>query len=206
MMRLIETQSKSTLAAWAISYARENYLTIYEEECPGDLRLREGISACEDYLCGGRRLAEVKPVLKEAAEIARNLADQPVAQAAARNLEAKYPGLNICGVHDGYFQDDGPVVEDIRSAAADAVFVCLGAPKQEFWMVKNGPATGAKLLAGLGGSLDVFAGVTERAPEAWQKLGLEWLYRLTREPRRIGRMAKLPLFLVSALVARGKSK
>ena len=129
-----------------------------------------------------------------------------VAQAAARNLEAKYPGLNICGVHDGYFQDDGPVVEDIRSAAADAVFVCLGAPKQEFWMVKNGPATGAKLLAGLGGSLDVFAGVTERAPEAWQKLGLEWLYRLTREPRRIGRMAKLPLFLVSALAARGKSK
>lgn len=73
-------------------------------------------------------------------------------------------------------------------------------------MVKNGPATGAKLLAGLGGSLDVFAGVTERAPEAWQKLGLEWLYRLTREPRRIGRMAKLPLFLVSALAARGKSK
>ena len=65
-------------------------------------------------------------------------------------------------------------------------------------MVKNGPATGAKLLAGLGGSLDVFAGVTERAPEAWQKLGLEWLYRLTREPRRIGRMAKLPLFLVDA--------
>lgn len=129
-----------------------------------------------------------------------------VAQAAARNLEAKYPGLNICGVHDGYFQDDGPVVEDIRSAAADAVFVCLSAPKQEFWMVKNGPATGAKLLAGLGGSLDVFAGVTERAPEAWQKLGLEWLYRLTREPRRIGRMAKLPLFLVSALAARGKSK
>ena len=84
LMRLIETQSKSTLAAWAISYAKENYLTIYEEECPGDLRLREGISACEDYLRGGRRLAEVKPVLKEAAEIARNLADQPVAQAAAR--------------------------------------------------------------------------------------------------------------------------
>ena len=52
----------------------------------------------------------------------------------------------------------------------------------------------------------MFAGVTERAPEAGQKLGLEWLYRLTREPRRIGRMAKLPLFLVSALAARGKSK
>lgn len=86
LMRLIETQSKSTLAAWAISYAKENYLTIYEEEYPGDLRLREGISACEDYLRGGRRLTEIKPVLKEAAEIARNLADQPVAQAAARTV------------------------------------------------------------------------------------------------------------------------
>ena len=65
-------------------------------------------------------------------------------------------------------------------------------------MVKNGPATGAKLMAGLGGSLDVFAGVVERAPEAWQKLGLEWAYRLKKEPRRIGRMAKLPLVLVKA--------
>ena len=129
-----------------------------------------------------------------------------VAEAAAARLEAKYPGLTICGTHDGYFKEDAPVVEAIRAAEADVVFVCLGAPKQEYWMVKNGPATGARLMAGLGGSLDVFAGVVERAPEAWQKLGLEWLYRLTREPRRIGRMAKLPLFLVSALAARGKSK
>ena len=128
-----------------------------------------------------------------------------VAEAAAARLEAKYPGLVICGTHDGYFKEDGPVAEAIRAAEADVVFVCLGAPKQEYWMVKNGPATGAKLMAGLGGSLDVFAGVVERAPEAWQKLGLEWLYRLTKEPKRIGRMARLPLFLVAALGERGKA-
>lgn len=128
-----------------------------------------------------------------------------VAEAAAARLEAKYPGLVICGTHDGYFKEDGPVAEAVRAAEADVVFVCLGAPKQEYWMVKNGPATGAKLMAGLGGSLDVFAGVVERAPEAWQKLGLEWLYRLTKEPKRIGRMARLPLFLVAALGERGKA-
>ena len=73
-------------------------------------------------------------------------------------------------------------------------------------MVKNGPATGARLMAGLGGSLDVFAGVVERAPESWQKMGLEWLYRLMKEPSRIGRMARLPLFLASALGERCKRK
>ncbi|WP_295619433.1 WecB/TagA/CpsF family glycosyltransferase [uncultured Intestinimonas sp.] len=127
-----------------------------------------------------------------------------VAEAAARNLEEKYPGLTICGTHDGYFKEDAPVVEAIRASGADAVFVCLGAPKQEYWMIEHGPATGAKLMAGLGGSLDVFAGVARRAPEAWQKLGLEWLYRLLREPRRIGRMARLPLFLVEAAAVRLK--
>ena len=122
-----------------------------------------------------------------------------VAELAAANLKDKYPGLIVCGTHDGYFQDDGPVVEAIRAAGADVVFVCLGAPKQELWMVKNGPATGAHLTVGLGGSLDVFAGVVERAPEAFQKLGLEWLHRLIKEPKRIGRMAKLPLVLLDAV-------
>ena len=128
-----------------------------------------------------------------------------VAETAAARLEAKYPGLIICGTHDGYFKEDAPVVEAVRAAEADVVFVCLGAPKQEYWMVKNGPATGARLMAGLGGSLDVFAGVVERAPESWQRLGLEWIYRLTKEPKRIGRMARLPLFLLSALGERGKA-
>ncbi len=125
-----------------------------------------------------------------------------VAQKAEENLTRRYPGLTICGVHDGYFQEDAPVVAAVKDSGADVLFVCLGAPKQENWMVQNGSATGAHLAVGLGGSLDVFAGVVQRAPERWQKLGLEWLYRLIKEPSRIGRMAVLPLFLVQAVWAR----
>ena len=119
-----------------------------------------------------------------------------VAEQAAEKLSAQYPGLKIAGTHDGYFKEDGPGVEDIRRSGADCVLVCLGAPKQEFWMAKNGSATGARLLCGLGGSLDVFAGTVERAPKFFCDHGLEWFYRLCKEPRRIGRMMKLPLFLV----------
>lgn len=129
-----------------------------------------------------------------------------VAEQAAVNLRASYPGLAVCGAHDGYFKEDGPVIDAIRAAKADIVFVCLGAPKQEKWIAANGAAAGARLYVGLGGSLDVFAGKVERAPERFQKLGLEWLYRLVKEPSRIGRMARLPLFLVSAVGAKIKGK
>ena len=122
-----------------------------------------------------------------------------VAEKAAANLAEQYPGLTVCGTHDGYFKEDGPVIEAIKAAGADVVFVCLGSPKQELWMAEHGPATGVHLMVGLGGALDVFAGTVPRAPEGFQKLGLEWLYRLAKEPRRAGRMAKLPLVLVYAL-------
>ena len=127
-----------------------------------------------------------------------------VAERAAENLCREYPGLRVAGTHDGYFQEDGPVVEAIRNSGADAAFVCLGAPKQEKWMRKNGEASGAHLLVGLGGCLDVFSGEVQRAPEVFQKLGLEWLHRLVKNPSRIGRMMKLPLFLVHAAGERRK--
>ena len=181
-----------------------------------DLVLPDGIGVVYAARLLGRRLKGRCPGIDFAGKLMEHMAragqrlyllgaKPGVAEAAAARLEIRYPGLTICGTHDGYFQEDAPVVEEIRRAGADVVFVCLGAPKQEYWMVKNGPATGARLMAGLGGSLDVFAGVVERAPESWQRLGLEWLYRLTREPKRIGRMARLPLFLVSAVGERGKA-
>lgn len=129
-----------------------------------------------------------------------------VAEQAAENLAREYPGLKIAGTGDGYFQEDGPVVEAIRASGADAAFVCLGAPKQEKWMRKNGGASGTHLLVGLGGCLDVFSGQVQRAPEIFQKLGLEWLYRLAKNPSRIGRMMKLPLFLVHAAGEKGRRK
>jgi N-acetylglucosaminyldiphosphoundecaprenol N-acetyl-beta-D-mannosaminyltransferase len=122
-----------------------------------------------------------------------------VAQLAGENMMAQIPGLRMAGCADGYFKEDGPVVEQIRASGADILFVCLGAPKQELWMAKNGKATGAKLMCGLGGSLDIFAGVSQRAPEIWVKLGLEWAYRLVKEPFRIGRMMNLPKFLFTAI-------
>ena len=134
------------------------------------------------------------------------LADEAVAELAAERLQKQYPGLKIAGTHDGYFKEDAPVAAAIRESGADCVFVCLGAPKQELWMAKNGPATGAHLLCGLGGSLDVFAGTVERAPKFWSDHGLEWFYRLCKEPKRIGRMMKLPLFLVHVRQEKGKRK
>lgn len=129
-----------------------------------------------------------------------------VAEEAARRLQEKYTGLKIVGTHDGYFKEDEGVVNAIRESGADVVFVCLGAPKQEKWMLKNGEATGAHLLLGLGGCLDVFSGTVQRAPKMFQKLGLEWLHRLIKNPSRAGRMMKLPLFLIHVLGERGKGK
>ncbi|MBQ9974118.1 MAG: WecB/TagA/CpsF family glycosyltransferase [Oscillospiraceae bacterium] len=129
-----------------------------------------------------------------------------IAEEAGRRIKEQYPNLTICGTHDGYFKEDEPVVQAIREAEADLLFVCLGAPRQEKFMYRYGPETGVKLAMGLGGSLDVYAGAVERAPERWQKLNLEWAYRLKKEPKRIGRMAKLPLVLVKAVKQRLSGK
>lgn len=182
-----------------------------------DLVLADGVGVIKGAAMLGTPLKERTPGIEFAAHLMDRLAEEGrslyllgakpgVAEQAAAKLEAAHPGLRIAGTHDGYFKEDGPVVEDIRRSGAEVVFVCLGAPKQEKWMAKNGAATGAHLLCGLGGSLDVFAGVVERAPEGFQRLGLEWLYRLAKEPKRIGRMAKLPLVLVQAAGARLRGK
>ncbi len=125
-----------------------------------------------------------------------------VAEQAGVNLRERYPGLKIAGTHDGYFTEDAPIVEQINQARPDMLLVCLGSPKQELWMEQYAGKLQVGLMAGLGGSLDVFAGVVERAPERWQKLGLEWLYRLMKEPKRIGRMMKLPKFGLCAVKER----
>lgn len=122
-----------------------------------------------------------------------------VAEQAGERLITMFPGLVIAGAHDGYFKDDAPVVEAVNAAHPDLLLVCLGAPKQELWMQRNQSALNVGLMAGLGGSLDVFAGNVRRAPKLFQKLGLEWFYRLLKEPKRIGRMMKLPKFLFACI-------
>ena len=119
-----------------------------------------------------------------------------VADAAAEKMRERFPGLVIAGTHDGYFKEDAPIAAEIKASGADMALVCLGAPKQELFMAKYGEATGCHLLMGLGGSMDIFAGVAQRAPEFYCKHNLEWFYRLIKNPSRFGRMMKLPLFLV----------
>ena len=125
---------------------------------------------------------------------------------AAEKLKGRVPGPSGGGTADGYFTDDAPIVEEINAAGPDLLMVCLGSPKQELWMSAHAGRLNAGLMAGLGGSLDVFAGRVERAPEAWRRLGLEWLYRVIKEPKRLGRVMKLPLFVVEAAGQRAKGK
>lgn len=131
-----------------------------------------------------------------------------VAEVAGKMLAQKHSGLVIAGTQDGYFSDELPIIEKINAVSPDLLLVCLGAPKQELFMQKNATKLNVGLMAGLGGSLDVFAGNVKRAPKIFQKLGLEWFYRLCREPWRIKRMIKLPLFLVAVCgeKIRGKKK
>jgi len=129
-----------------------------------------------------------------------------IAEKAAENISKQFDGIKICGTADGYFKDDAPVIEKINAVAPDLLLVCLGAPKQEIWMHSNAAKLNVGLMMGLGGVLDVFAGTVQRAPERWQKLGLEWLYRLIKQPSRIKRMIKLPMFLFAAVGARIRGK
>ena len=121
------------------------------------------------------------------------------AERAAKKLSAKYKGLVICGTNDGYFKNDEDVINKIIKTNPDVLFVCLGAPKQEIWIFENIASLDIRLIIGLGGSLDVFAGQATRAPDFFIRLGLEWFYRLFKEPSRITRMIKLPVFILKAV-------
>ncbi|MBE6688040.1 MAG: WecB/TagA/CpsF family glycosyltransferase [Ruminococcaceae bacterium] len=124
------------------------------------------------------------------------------AEQAAINLANKYPGLDVCGTADGYFKDEesGKIIELINRSGADVVFVCLGCPRQEKWIHEHKNDTTAKLLIGLGGSLDVYAGRVNRAPDFFVKNNLEWFYRLVKQPQRLGRMMKIPKFLLQTMI------
>jgi N-acetylglucosaminyldiphosphoundecaprenol N-acetyl-beta-D-mannosaminyltransferase len=122
-----------------------------------------------------------------------------VAEDAAAAMQAEYPNLNVCLTADGYFKKEGEeneaVLSRIRESGARIVFICFGAPAQEKWIAANrDKLPGVNLLLGLGGSLDVYSGRVKRAPAVFVRLGLEWLYRLLKEPKRIGRMMNLPKF------------
>ncbi len=143
---------------------------------------------------------EILPYLAEQKKSIYLLGANPgVAETAAKNLAEKHPGLVIAGTHDGYFTDDEKVIGLINEASPDFLMVCLGFPKQEFWINKYKDRLNAKVAIGAGGTLDVFAGTVLRAPEFYQKHGIEWLYRLIKQPSRFVRMLSLPKFGLKVL-------
>lgn len=120
-----------------------------------------------------------------------------VAADAAGILEALYPGLRVAGARDGYFrpEDTADVVAAIRNSGAKLLFVGLGFPRQEYWLHEHLKETGCGAGVGIGGSFDVISGRIERAPAILRRLGLEWLYRLVKEPHRWRRQLALPYFV-----------
>jgi N-acetylglucosaminyldiphosphoundecaprenol N-acetyl-beta-D-mannosaminyltransferase len=103
-------------------------------------------------------------------------------------VRRRHPRLRIAGARDGYFTDDeaAGVAAEVRASGADLLFLGMTSPKKEIFCARYGRANGAKVTHGVGGSFDVLAGVVRRAPRAWQVVGLEWLYRVLQEPRRLG--------------------
>jgi len=123
-------------------------------------------------------------------------ASPEVNESVARIIPRQYPDLVLAGHRHGFMAEypDEDLVQEINSLSVDILFVGLGSPKQEKWIQKNRNRLKVRICMGVGGSFDVLAGKISRAPRWMQKAGLEWLYRLVREPGRIRRQLALPRF------------
>jgi N-acetylglucosaminyldiphosphoundecaprenol N-acetyl-beta-D-mannosaminyltransferase len=126
-----------------------------------------------------------------------------VAAEAARLSQEKHPGIVIAGARDGYFTsaEEPAVAAAIRAARPDVLLVGLGAPKQELWLARWSAECGAKVGLGIGGVIDVLAGIKIRPPVWVRRIGFEWLYYLVRQPSRARRMLALPRFVLTVLAA-----
>lgn len=123
-----------------------------------------------------------------------------VAERAAIALRQRHPGVAIVGTRDGYFNagQSPTIAASILASGANVLLVGLGSPKQEYWLEDYLAATKCGVGIGVGGSFDILAGTVSRAPRFWQRAGLEWLYRLIREPARWRRQLALPRFALAA--------
>ena len=119
---------------------------------------------------------------------------------AVENLQNEISGLNVVYYHNGYFDNDSEIYEELKSKSPKLILVALGSPKQEFFIYNAKKVLNPCLMVGIGGSLDVWSGTVKRAPKAFQKLGLEWLYRTVTQPSRLKRIfPTIPMFLIKVL-------
>ena len=115
-------------------------------------------------------------------------AKEDVLATAIERLGELYPGLVVAGSHHGYFADEKSVEISalIREAEPHILLVAMTSPRKEYWLAEHAADLGVPFSMGVGGSIDIVAGVTKRAPASMQRLGLEWFYRFVQEPRRLG--------------------
>ena len=127
-----------------------------------------------------------------------------VAEKAKAKAEQLYPGIEIVGVRNGFFSpaDNAAIIAEIRAARPDLLLVALGVPKQEKWIAAHLAELDVPVAIGVGGTLDVMAGVMKRAPLWMQKAKLEWLFRGLMQPKRAGRLLALPKFVLKVHASR----
>jgi N-acetylglucosaminyldiphosphoundecaprenol N-acetyl-beta-D-mannosaminyltransferase len=176
-----------------------------------DARLRNSLLECDMILADGQSVVWASKILSrplpervagiDLFEGLLDLADQKhysvyllgatpaVVAALAETISNRFPNAVIAGRRNGYFADEEAesVAYEITTARPDMLFLGMASPKKEIFLGRFGASLGVPVLHGVGGSFDVMAGVTQRAPESWQRLGFEWAYRLKQEPRRLWR-------------------
>ncbi|MFD4246309.1 WecB/TagA/CpsF family glycosyltransferase [Streptomyces sp. NPDC058525] len=176
-----------------------------------DPRLAEAVAGCDLVLADGQAVVWAGRVLgvrlpervagidlfmrllaaAEAADISVYLlgARQQVLEMMLRQISERFPKLRVAGSRNGYFADSeqGAVADAIADTRAQLLFLGMTSPKKEIFTAGYGDRTGAHVVHGVGGSFDILAGITKRAPAVWQRMGLEWFYRTLQEPRRLGK-------------------
>lgn len=132
-------------------------------------------------------------------------AKQETLDLAIENIHKDFPNVNVVGSHNGYFDwDNNTIAEEAAALKPDMIFVALGYPRQEKWISENLHKFEYGIFMGVGGTFDGIAGTNPRAPEIWQKMNLEWLYRLLKQPSRWRRMLVLPRFAGKILLMKFK--
>ncbi|WP_405468740.1 WecB/TagA/CpsF family glycosyltransferase [Streptomyces canus] len=176
-----------------------------------DPRLADAVSGCDLVLADGQAVVWAAKVLRaplpervagidlflrllaEAESTGISVyflgAKEEVLEEMLRRVADRFPGLKVAGSRNGYFDDSQQeaIAGDIARSGAQMLFLGMTSPKKEIFTAAHGARTGARVVHGVGGSFDILAGVTKRAPASWQRYGVEWLYRALQEPRRLGR-------------------
>lgn len=189
---------------------RDKYL--HEVLIQGDMLIADGAGVVLASKILGYKLPErvagfdlVKNIFQISTEIKLKFfllgAKPGIAEEAAVNIVNEFKCAEISGYHHGYFseEEEDDIISQINSSGAEILLVALGAPRQEKWIHENKNRLNVKICIGIGGTLDIFAGKATRAPKFFREHGLEWLYRLYKEPWRFRRMLDIPRFLLLAI-------